>query len=73
MRPPGLLTLRDITHWMGLPDDFHCLAARRLLEREGIEPEVRGKGRRPSLWSWENLQPLAARIPRAAWAADEAA
>ncbi|KEZ35832.1 hypothetical protein [Frankia sp. CeD] len=73
MRPPGLLTLRDITHWTGLPADHHCLAARRLLQREGIPPAVPGKGRRAALWRWEDLHILVSRIPRADWASDEVA
>lgn len=61
--PAGLLTLRDITYWLGMPTSHRCMATRRLLERHHIQPAIRGKGRRPSLWAWEDLQPLAHTTP----------
>lgn len=59
MRPPGLLTLPEIAYWLGASPDHRCMATRRLLEREGIQPAIRGRGRRSSLWAWADLQPLA--------------
>jgi hypothetical protein len=58
--------LPEIAHWLGQSPARYCAATRRLLERRGIAPAAQmATGRRELLWRWEDLQPLAARIPRA--------
>jgi hypothetical protein len=55
-----MLILPEISTWLGLPTDFQCLKARRLLKKAGIEPAVHGGGGRSySMWRFSDLQPLA--------------
>ncbi|EFC80185.1 hypothetical protein [Parafrankia sp. EUN1f] len=73
MRPPGFLVLAEICHWLGHNPQRNHAATRMLLRRRGIEPAAQlTTGHRPLLWRWEDLQPLAARIPRADWAREAA-
>lgn len=66
MRPPGFLALPEIAHWLGHSPARKCASTRQLLSRRGIHPAAQmATGRRALLWRWEDLHPLADRIPRA--------
>lgn len=75
MRRSGLLTLEDIALWLG-PDHWpgtdRFRKTRRLLQRTGIPPAVKGTGRRPSLWRFKDLEPLAPLVARRADQAETA-
>ncbi|MBL7487108.1 hypothetical protein [Frankia sp. AgW1.1] len=54
-----MLVLEEIAIWLGNTQDHRCKSTYRLLQREGIEPAIRGHQRAPSQWRWSDLAPIA--------------